>query len=74
MLVDMPFSERGIGGCLYGYWLRGLQHIVCLPASYNLGRATIVCLAYPAPGFAGGGSAGGLVKFFVSLMDQWPRG
>ena len=48
----MPFSERGIKGCLYGYWLKSLLHIVwCPPASYNLRRATIVCLTYPTPGF-----------------------
>ena len=68
MLVDMPFSERGIGGCLYGYWLRGLQHIVwCLPASYNLRRATIVCLAYPAPGFRGRGICRGSGEIFCFL-------
>ena len=67
MLVDMPFSERGIGGCLYGYWLRGLQHIVCLPASYNFGRATIVCLAYPAPGFRGRGICRGSGEIFCFL-------
>ena len=63
----MPFSERGIGGCLYGYWLRGLQHIVCLPASYNLRRATIVCLAYPAPGFRGRGICRGSGEIFCFL-------
>ena len=74
MLVGMPFSGRGIGGCLCGYWLRSLQHIVwCLSASCSLGRAAMV-IGLPGSGFRGRGVCWGLVGSSVSLMGQWPRG
>ena len=72
----------GIGGCLGGYWLGGLQHGVvwCLPASCDLGRATMMCFSLPGSRFPRPGDLQGSGEIFFFhdksvaprlIADRW---
>ena len=70
----------GIGGCLGGYWLGGLQHGVvwCLPASCDLGRATAMCFSLPGSRFPRPGDLQGSDEIFRDksvaprlIADPW---
>ena len=72
----------GIGGCLGGYWLGGLQHGVvwCLPASCDLGRATMMCFSLPGSRFPRPGDLQGSGEMFFFhdksvaprlIADRW---